>query len=97
VTELIFTRPAKRDIERIAAQSDALWGPEQVDLYLLQFEQSCANVLQFPDIGVPVDYLRKAARRYQFGVHFIYYRVLENGKIRILRVLHSRMNQKDHL
>ncbi len=97
MTGIISTRPAKRDIERIAAQSDLLWGPEQADLYLLQLEVSCENLLRFPEIGKPVDHLLAAARRYQFGVHFIYYRLLNDKNIRILRILHKRMNQKDHL
>lgn len=69
----------------------ATWGDLQRDAYLQDLEDVLARIGEHPDIGRVRDDAGFDVRGYRVRQHIVYYRVASK-KIRVLRILHQRMN-----
>jgi toxin ParE1/3/4 len=88
---LIFTEDARTDIRGILAYSEQRWGRQQRDDYRRSLRQAIENIRTYPAIGRERDDLASGVRGLVVRHHLILYRV-ESGTIRVLRVIHERMD-----
>ncbi len=91
-----LTGPADRDLTEIYAYSFGEFGEATADAYLLGLLDRFAQLAISPEIGRRIDSLRAGYFRFEFKSHIIFYVKSENG-VRIIRVLHARMDPKLHL
>lgn len=89
-------RPASQRIDEIYQRTLERWGDAQADDYILglfaRFEEIADRTI--PRRAIPSEYgVDGYYCRYQR--HFIYWRVLEDGSVGIVTVLHERMHQID--
>ncbi len=92
--ELKLQQKAKEDIKKIWKYSLNNFGIEQADKYYQELTQAMSVIASNPKIGLSCDYLRSGYRQYQINKHLVFYQITENT-IRIIRVLHERMQSRD--
>lgn len=93
----IVKRPGARDdLIAIWRYSFEEWGEAQADRYLAEIEAGIRRLQQHPELGKNRDDIRRGYRSLQVNRHILYYRVTPSV-IRIVRVLHARMDPDGHL
>jgi toxin ParE1/3/4 len=93
----IVKRPrARQDLKTIWRDSFEEWGEKQADKYLAELAAGIARLRDNPRLGKERDDLRPGYRSLRVNAHMVYY-VLTPSTIRIVRVLHARMDPDRHL
>jgi toxin ParE1/3/4 len=91
-----LTERAKADLRSIGRYTQATWGREQRNNYLVRLD-ACFHVLaREPHRGRACDDIRPGYRQYHIGRHLIFYREFSEG-VEIIRILHDRMDIEAHL
>ncbi|WP_083900720.1 type II toxin-antitoxin system RelE/ParE family toxin [Azospirillum sp. B4] len=96
MAEYALSNKAENDLLRIARQSLAQWGRAQARRYIRGLHDQFMRLAEFPDLGRDASGIRSGCLRIESGSHVILYRKTTGG-IRIVRVLHERMNLPRHL
>jgi toxin ParE1/3/4 len=96
VTRFRVQRGASHRLDEIYVYTRDQWGEAQADRYIHglfeRFEAIAARV--FPWRPIPADFgVEGFVCRYKR--HFIYWKVLEDGTVGIVTILHDRMHQMD--
>jgi toxin ParE1/3/4 len=96
VTSFRIQEGASHRLDQIYAYTRAAWGEAQADRYTLglfePFEAIAAR--QFPWRPIPAEFgVDGFVCRYES--HFIYWKMLADGAVGIVTVLHARMHQLD--
>lgn len=89
--KLDFRRAALADLDQIWDFTAAHWDVAQADHYVTVLHAQMQRLIDWPAIGVSVEYLAPGLRRIGSGSHHIYYRE-EAGRVSIVRILHMRMD-----
>ena len=98
MADYILSKKASEDLIKIWYYTMNTWSEEQADIYFQNFIQSFEYIANSPDsVGRSYDYVRTCYRGFRSGKHIIFYRTLKNRKIRIIRILHERMDFERHL
>ena len=93
---LEFAKDAELDLRSIVRYTKRTWGSEQQVRYGEHLLKSMQDLLSHPHLGAARGDIAPGLRNLRVGQHVIYYRVLDTS-IRIVRILHVRMNSEDHL
>ena len=91
-----LSEAADRDLAGIYRYSYRQFGANQADAYLDALEQCFGRLAAFPQLGRSIDLLRRGYFRFEHASHTIFY-VKVAGGVRIIRVLHERMDPERHL
>lgn len=91
-----LTNQAKSDLKAIAAYTQRKWGEEQRNIYLRQFDDTFHLIADAPEKGKTCDYIKIGYRKFPVTSHIIFYRILSQSEIQIVRILHKRMDAKPH-
>ena len=70
---------------------------EQAERYVRMLFGEFARLADKPLVGRSYDNYRVGLRGYSCGKHVVLYRVLSRSKVRIVRILHDRMDFSKHL
>ena len=89
----ILSRLAQEDIEVLLESSLACFGEQQTQKYVLGLERHLELLTSRPELGVDVSEVRERYRKFPYASHVIYYTVRDEG-IYVVRLLHSRMDEK---
>jgi toxin ParE1/3/4 len=89
-----LTNKAKQDLKSIAAYTQKKWGKEQRRVYLKQFDDVFYLISKTPDIGIGCDYIKIGYRKFPVTTHVVFYRLISESEIEIVRVLHKRMDAR---
>ncbi len=87
---------AKEDLKDIWLYTYEQWGVEQADRYFNEIDTNIHKLQHDPYLGVECDYILLDYRQYVINQHIVFYKVLSD-KIQIVRILHQRMDFKEHL
>lgn len=94
--KLIVTRTAEADLESIGRYSIEQWGHDQAITYarglLERFDEIAAN----PALAKLTPFAGDRYRQAKFESHMIYV-LIDERTVRIVRILHQRMDQVRHL
>ena len=96
MAEYRLTPAAERDLEDIWRYTRERWGMEQAIRYTDDLTDAFTSLAQAPSLARPCDDIRLGYRRRRVGQHVIYLAEAAYG-IRIVRVLHVRMEATLHL
>jgi toxin ParE1/3/4 len=91
-----LSEAADRDLNDIYIYSYREFGEAKADAYLRSLEECFERLVQFPDIGRPIDHIRTGYFRFPHASHSVYFVKIRVG-IRIVRVLHQRMDPERHI
>jgi toxin ParE1/3/4 len=89
-----LTNKAKQDLKPIAAYTQKKWGKEQRRVYLKQFNDVFHLISKTPDIVIGCDYIKTGYRKFPVTTHVVFYRIISESEIEIVRVLHKRMDAR---
>ena len=92
-----LSKKAKNDLRSIAAYTQRKWGKNRRRVYLKQFDDTFHMLANSPNLGVQCDFIKAGYRRFPVARHLIFYRGISSSKIRIVRILHKRMDAKAQL
>lgn len=87
---------AAADLEDIYEYTILEFGLDQARLYLLGLHERCELFAEQPSHGRTADELVPGLRRCEYQSHMIFYLPKDHG-IRIIRVLHQRMDVRRHV
>jgi len=88
--------PADRDLTEIYVYSYRQFGESTADAYLLALHECFELLAQQPAMGRSIQYLRAGYFRFEHARHTVFYVRTAVG-IRVMRVLHERMDPERHL
>jgi toxin ParE1/3/4 len=94
--ELEVQHRARRDLKEIWSDSFKSWNEKQADRYLRDLNAKLVKLKLNPNLGRARDELRPGYRSLAINRHVVYYTV-EEPVVRIIRVLHGRMDPDQHL
>lgn len=97
MAEFVLSERAKKDLVGIANYTQEKWSEKQAELYIRMLLSECGELAGKPLIGRSYDSVRPGLRGSACGKHVIFYRVLSCNKVRIVRVLHEKMDFPRHL
>ena len=90
-----LTPEADRDLEKIWLFIRETWGIFQANNDLNYLETQFQALLKNPELGKKCDQVRKDYRFLHVKRHLVFYRFY-NANIKIVRILHDRMNILNH-
>ena len=91
-----LTEAADRDLFEIYNYTHRQHGEVQAERYLLGLDACFRRLAAMPRIERSIDHIRPGYFRFEHAKHTIFYVILKDG-IRIVRVLHARMDPQRHL
>ena len=98
MADYILSKKALSDLRNIWNYTVETWSEEQADIYYQNLIQAFEAIASRPEsAGHSYEEVRSGYRGCHSGRHIIFYRVLKNGKVRIVRILHERMDFGRHL
>lgn len=81
-----LSKEAERDLENILSFGIDAFGFDQAIRYYDGLEQHFEQLAEQPYLYAAVDYIREGYRRSVYGVHAVYYRLIDHG-IEIMAVI----------
>lgn len=98
MAKYILSKKATDDLYSIWNYTANTWSEEQANTYYYFLIQSIEIVALRPEsTGHSYEEVRSGFRGYHAGSHIIFYKLLKSGQVRIVRILHERMDFKRHL
>ena len=87
-----LTHAAKNDLRGIAHFTEERWGRVQRRHYLKGLDEAFGMLADSPKLGNACDHIERGLHKYPFQSHVIYYDLLSNNQILVIRVLHKSMD-----
>ncbi len=87
-----LTRAAKKDLRGIAQFTEERWGYQQTKHYLKGMDDAFQRLADNPMLGSACDYVDIGLRKQPYQSHMIYYELKTENAIRVVRILHKRMD-----
>lgn len=97
MADFVLSQRARSDIRNIGDYTEEKWSAAQAERYVRMLFAACGELADKPLVGRSYDACRPGLRGYPCGKHVLFYRILSRNKIRIVRVLHERMDFPRHL
>ena len=93
----ILSKKAQEDLRKIWHYTVETWSETQADIYFQSLFQALDSIADDPNsVGRSYEEVRVGYRGLRSGRHIIFYRIMKNGKARIIRILHERMDFGRH-
>ena len=92
-----FTNKAVNDLSDIWNYTRDSWSEKQADKYYTMLLDFCKELSDKPNIGKKYDEVYTDLFGYRVNQHIIFYRVISDKEIEIVRILHIRMDMKSRL
>lgn len=83
-----LSEKADQDLHDIYVYSFRQFGETQADLYLSELESSFLQLVDHPNLGRDIGYIRYGYLRFEHQHHSVFYQIESDG-VYIVRVLHS--------
>ncbi len=93
----ILSQKAKEDISDIWEYTFEAWSEEQADKYFLLLHEGFELISTNPKIGLIKREVDDSLYEFTIHKHQVFYRILAENKIRIIRVFHERMDMNQQL
>lgn len=87
-----LTNASRADLKSIATYTQQKWGKEQRKIYSKQFDDTFLVLAGNPETGISCDFIKQGYRKFSTGSHVIFFRVISEKEIRVVRILHKRMD-----
>lgn len=87
-----ISEKAIKDLEIIWIYTFEKYTPEQADRYYNLIINEIEFISKYFNTGKTMDHIRKGYRASVVKSHLIFYRMGQNNKVEIIRILHQRMD-----
>lgn len=92
-----FTNKAVKDLSDIWNYTLEAWSEKQADLYYEMLIGFCRDVANNPALGKNYEDIAEGLYGFIANRHIIFYRVITNDEIEVVRVLHGSMDLKNRI
>ncbi|WP_163410313.1 type II toxin-antitoxin system RelE/ParE family toxin [Flavobacterium ajazii] len=92
-----LTNKAVEDLTDIWNYTYEEWSEKQAEKYYFLLLDSCQEIADNPDLGKKYDIVATNLLGYKSNEHILFYQMISDGEIEIIRILHGRMDLKSKL
>ena len=92
-----LTNKAVDDLSKIWDYTYEVWSENQADKYYFELLDDCQELSENQILGRNYVEIGKEIFGFISGKHIIFYRILNENEIEIIRFLHSRMDLKNRI
>ncbi|KIC00996.1 plasmid stabilization protein [Flavobacterium sp. JRM] len=89
-----LTNKAVEDLAQIWNYTCEEWSERQADKYYFLLLDSCTEIAENPNMGKNYEEITKELFGFKSNEHILFYQVISNEEVEIIRILHSRMDLK---
>ena len=92
-----LTNEAVKDLEEIWIYTYQNWSVEQADRYYNLIIDEIEFLSSNPLSGRSMDHIKEGYRVSKVKSHLVFYKIITNAAIEIIRILHQRMDVKNRM
>jgi toxin ParE1/3/4 len=94
----VFLRQAAiDDLNSIWEYTVGEWSEEQADKYYASLKFACIQLGENPDLGKEYQEIKSNLFGLRTGKHIIFYQIVNEQEVEIIRILHERMDLTNRL
>ena len=97
MSRLKFTKKAINDLSSIWYYTSETWSEKQANIYYQMLLDICNDISIKPDSGKIYPQVHPKILGIRIAKHIIFYRIINDSTVEITRILHERMDLKQHL
>lgn len=97
MARVVFRQAAIDDLNDIWEYSVDEWSENQADRYYSSLKFACQQIGENPSLGKEYEELKSKLYGLRTGKHIIFYQILNEQEIEIIRILHERMDLKNRI
>jgi toxin ParE1/3/4 len=92
MANVFFRQQAIDDLNAIWIYTFDKWSEKQADKYYASLEFACLQIGENPELGKEYETIKSNLLGLRTGKHIIFYQVVDEHKIEVIRILHERMD-----
>ncbi|GGC85774.1 plasmid stabilization protein ParE [Flavobacterium lutivivi] len=97
MAKFYFTNKAVEDLSEIWNYTVETWSESQAEIYYSLLIDSCQELANKPSQGKSYEVVERNILGFKTGQHVIFYRMVTETEIEVVRILHGMMDMKNHL
>lgn len=97
MAKFYLTNKAVEDLGEIWNYTIETWSENQAEIYYSLLIDSCQELAYNPNQGKSYEIVDKNVLGYKTGQHIIFYRMVTENEIEVIRILHGMMDLKNHV
>ena len=97
MAKVILRQKAIDDLNNIWSYTFDNWSAKQADKYYATIKLSCNGIGKNPNVGKEYDGIDKNLLGVKCEKHIIFYKLISEDKIEVVRILHERMDLKNRI
>ncbi|OYQ39565.1 type II toxin-antitoxin system RelE/ParE family toxin [Flavobacterium aurantiibacter] len=95
MAKVVFRQEAINDLNEVWVYTFDECSEKQADKYYSALEFACTQIGKNPELGKKYDRISKNLLGLRTGKHIIFYQVISNDRIEVVRILHEGMDLKN--
>ncbi len=97
MAKIVFRQAAIDDLNRIWEYTHEEWSEKQADKYYASIKFACNQIGENPELGKLYEEIKNNLMGLRTGKHIIFYQIVNEQKMEIIRILHERMELKNRM
>lgn len=97
MAKVILRQKAIDDLNNIWDYTFEKWSEKQADKYYATLKSACKEIGENPDLGREYTGIKRSLLGFESGKHIIFYHMISEEEIEVIRILHQRMDLKNRL
>ena len=97
MAKFYLTNKAVEDLGEIWNYTIERWSENQAEIYYSLLIDSCQALANTPNQGKKYEIIEKNILGFRVGQHLIFYKIVTEKEIEVIRILHGMMDLKTHL
>jgi toxin ParE1/3/4 len=97
MANIILRQEAINDLNDIWDYTIQEWSENQADKYYESIQFSCKEIAENPSVGKYYPEISKYLLGLKTGKHIIFYYLISEDEIEVIRILHERMDLKSRI
>lgn len=97
MAKFYLTNKAVEDLGDIWNYTVETWSENQAEIYYSLLIDSCQELANQPNQGKSYEVVERNILGFKTGQHVIFYRIVTEKEIEVVRILHGMMDMKTHL
>ena len=97
MSKVILRQEAIDDLNSIWNYTFEKWSESQADIYYRAIKLACKEIGNKPNLGKTYSEISKNLLGLKSGKHIIFYHLVSEKEIEVIRILHERMDLKNRL
>lgn len=97
MAKVILRQKAIDDLNNIWKYTIEKWSEKQADKYYATIKFACKEIGENPDLGKEYFGINRNLLGLKSGKHIVFYHLISENEIEVIRILHERMDLKNRL